>query len=65
LNERVLLHDRSLSPEGTAPAAPIRNPYKGLRPFAEEDADDFFGRDRLVEALLEALAMRRRVRTAR
>jgi hypothetical protein len=23
----------------------MRNPYKGLRPFGELDADDFFGRD--------------------
>ncbi len=32
-----------------------RNPYKGLRPFTAADAGDFFGRERLVEALLEAL----------
>lgn len=28
------------------------NPYKGLRPFAEADSRDFFGREKLVEALL-------------
>ena len=33
------------SPEGP-------NPYKGLYPFAEADALDFFGRERLVERLL-------------
>ena len=32
-----------------------RNPYKGLRAFDEEDADDFFGRDVLVSALVEKL----------
>ena len=32
-----------------------RNPYKGLRPFAEEDAGDFFGRERLVAELLASL----------
>ena len=30
----------------------LENPYKGLRPFFEADADDFFGRDTLIEALL-------------
>ena len=41
---------------GAAPAAlpaPVPdNPYKGLRPFEEADAADFFGRERLVERLL-------------
>jgi serine/threonine protein kinase/FixJ family two-component response regulator len=32
------------------------NPYKGLRPFIESDAVDFFGRDRLVQSLLARLA---------
>ncbi|MEO0564540.1 MAG: serine/threonine-protein kinase, partial [Chloroflexota bacterium] len=31
------------------------NPYKGLRPFGEADADDFFGREGQVEALLARL----------
>ena len=58
LRDRVLLHDSSLLPapmrepaRGTA-----RNPYKGLQPFGEDDADDFFGRDALVDRLLAALA---------
>ncbi|MCD4684999.1 MAG: protein kinase, partial [Anaerolineae bacterium] len=34
----------------------LRNPYKGLRPFEEADAADFFGRDALVERLLARLA---------
>jgi basic membrane lipoprotein Med (substrate-binding protein (PBP1-ABC) superfamily)/DNA-binding SARP family transcriptional activator len=37
--------------EGVAPT----NPYKGLRPFTEEDRGDFFGRDELVRELLDAL----------
>ena len=31
------------------------NPYKGLRAFQEADAADFFGRDALVETLLQRL----------
>jgi WD40 repeat protein/DNA-binding SARP family transcriptional activator len=31
----------------------IRNPYKGLRPFQEADAPDFFGREALIQALLD------------
>jgi basic membrane lipoprotein Med (substrate-binding protein (PBP1-ABC) superfamily)/DNA-binding SARP family transcriptional activator len=60
LQERVLLHDPSLGPAGLAGPGPtpalIRNPYKGLRPFGEDDADDFFGREALVAELLAALA---------
>jgi WD40 repeat protein/serine/threonine protein kinase len=32
------------------------NPYKGLRAFQEEDQDDFFGRETLVDRLLSRLA---------
>ncbi len=31
------------------------NPYKGLRAFQEADADDFFGRESLVDQLLERM----------
>ncbi len=31
----------------------IRNPYKGLRPFDELDSGDFFGREALVDRLVE------------
>ena len=31
------------------------NPYKGLRAFAQSDADDFFGRERAVERLVSRL----------
>lgn len=57
LQERILIHDPSLVPAPQMPtdAAAGRNPYKGLRPFAEEDAPDFFGRDDLVELLVGAL----------
>ncbi|MBN1200539.1 MAG: protein kinase [Anaerolineae bacterium] len=33
-----------------------RNPYKGLNAFLEADADDFFGREALVDHLLACLA---------
>ncbi len=33
-----------------------RNPYKGLHAFAEADADDFFGRDALVDRLVARMA---------
>jgi len=32
-----------------------RNPYKGLRPFDEPDADDFHGRERLIAQLADAV----------
>lgn len=37
-------------------SAPGANPYKGLRPFQEADAPDFFGRQALIEVLLDRLA---------
>jgi len=44
--------------QGGVPAGSIapRNPYKGLRAFDRQDAGDFFGRERLIAALLAALA---------
>src|SRR5206468_3874023 len=39
-------------------ATRARNPYKGLRPFFEADASDFFGRDRLVAELVARLSDR-------
>ena len=38
-----------------ASIAPV-NPYKGLRPFDEADASDFFGRDALVDHLIESVS---------
>lgn len=58
--EQILVQDPHLLAIGTAPPAAsdgeLRNPYKGLRPFAEEDAADFFGRDDLVREMLGVLA---------
>jgi basic membrane lipoprotein Med (substrate-binding protein (PBP1-ABC) superfamily)/DNA-binding SARP family transcriptional activator len=58
LRDRVLLHGPSLLPVATREPArgTARNPYKGLQPFAEGDADDFFGREALIERLLGNLA---------
>ena len=39
-----------------APAGPVHNPFKGLRPYGESDAMDFFGRETLVERLAGRLA---------
>ncbi len=33
-----------------------RNPYKGLRAFTADDTGDFFGRERLVDALVKDIA---------
>jgi YVTN family beta-propeller protein len=45
------------TPVRPAPAEPLqrRNPYKGLRPFLEADATDFFGREALTERLLDRM----------
>ena len=55
LEEKILLQDPSIDrPEVHPPPSATsleRNPYKGLRPFLEADADDFFGRDDLIDAL--------------
>lgn len=43
----------------------IKNPYKGLRPFTEADAVDFFGRDALIDQLLRRMAPEKFVRRPR
>ena len=43
------------SPPRPAIDVPARNPYKGLRPFLEPDAADFFGREDLVRRLVARL----------
>jgi DNA-binding SARP family transcriptional activator/ABC-type glycerol-3-phosphate transport system substrate-binding protein len=58
LHRRVLQQDPSLlAPPRTVPvgrsSTPRENPYQGLNPFDEDDADDFFGRGQLVQELLE------------
>ncbi|HEU4356470.1 MAG TPA: AfsR/SARP family transcriptional regulator, partial [Actinomycetota bacterium] len=59
LQERILLHDPDLAPPTTEPTtgpSPARNPFKGLRPFGEDDVQDFFGRTSLEDDVLRALA---------
>ena len=45
----------AFGPRTSASAAALdtRNPYKGLRPFLEADAGDFFGREAFTDRLLE------------
>jgi WD40 repeat protein/serine/threonine protein kinase len=38
------------------PSTEVRNPYKGLRPFLEADAADYFGREALVAELVARLS---------
>lgn len=45
-----VVHERTRMP------VELRNPYKGLRPFKEADAKDFFGREALTEHLIARLA---------
>ena len=56
--EAFVLASRTPSPTPTGVvAAPgdARNPYKGLRPFTEADAGDFFGRGQLIRRLIARL----------
>jgi DNA-binding SARP family transcriptional activator len=53
LRLRILRQDARLN--GTAAGRP-RNPYKGLRAFAEDDRADFYGREALVGRLVDRLA---------
>jgi DNA-binding SARP family transcriptional activator/WD40 repeat protein len=46
--------DTNTEQAAASPSA-VRNPYKGLRPFKEADANDFFGRETFVRGLLERL----------
>ncbi len=50
-----LLADLERAAAVSARAAPMVNPYKGLRAFDESDAADFFGREQLVDELVERL----------
>lgn len=45
----------SRRPAHVPPSRPLENPYKGLRPFEEGDAATFFGRERLVERVVNRL----------
>ncbi len=53
LEEQILLHDSRLQLRRREPVrppttGPVTNPYRGLRPFGEDDVGSFFGRERLV-----------------
>ena len=52
---------RSAARTRALPRMPIRNPYKGLRAFGEADAGDFYGREALVDELVDAVAQSRLV----
>ncbi|CAN5753422.1 hypothetical protein BH23ACT10_BH23ACT10_13490 [soil metagenome] len=61
LEEQILLHDERLQRrpavgESTGADPERVNPFKGLRPFSEGDAEDFFGRDALVAEMLRRLS---------
>jgi basic membrane lipoprotein Med (substrate-binding protein (PBP1-ABC) superfamily)/DNA-binding SARP family transcriptional activator len=59
LEEEVLLHAPAIHARLGGTARPtvelLANPFKGLRPFVEEDAGDFFGRDRVVAEVVRRL----------
>jgi basic membrane lipoprotein Med (substrate-binding protein (PBP1-ABC) superfamily) len=62
LEEQILLHDSRLQPKSSERTSRIagtvstgRNPFRGLEAFREEDANLFFGRDRLVTDILKRL----------
>jgi DNA-binding SARP family transcriptional activator/ABC-type glycerol-3-phosphate transport system substrate-binding protein len=60
LEDRILAQDPDLlaptSSSEVLARSEARNPYKGLRPFGESDAGDFFGRERLITELVARLA---------
>ncbi len=62
LEEKILLHDPSIEGPATIAVSDdwtlARNPFKGLRNFVEQDAEDFFGRADLVNELVEAINTR-------
>lgn len=62
LEQKILDHDPSLDRPAMTDTSGRRerrrNPYKGLRPFGEDDTEDFFGRDDLIRRLTDALLRR-------
>ncbi len=61
LHRRILQQDPTLlAPLRTSPvrgpSTPRDNPYKGLNPFGEDDAEDYFGRSQLVQEILERMS---------
>ncbi len=62
LSDAVLFTSAALEALGGKSGIPLPadattpgNPYKGLRPFEQADAEDFYGRERLLERLLARL----------
>jgi ABC-type glycerol-3-phosphate transport system substrate-binding protein len=62
IENQILLQDPELDvallPQPEAPPPDVRNPYKGLNSFGEDDGADFFGREAFVDRLLARLADR-------
>jgi basic membrane lipoprotein Med (substrate-binding protein (PBP1-ABC) superfamily)/DNA-binding SARP family transcriptional activator len=61
LEEQILLHDSRLQlrrprPVRTTVVGTPVNPFRGLRPFSEDDAAEFFGRDRLIADVVRRLS---------
>ncbi|MFW2340418.1 MAG: BTAD domain-containing putative transcriptional regulator, partial [Acidimicrobiia bacterium] len=61
LEEQILLHDSRLqlrrrSRSASTVTGPVANPFQGLRPFTEDEAGRFFGRDRLVAEVVRRIA---------
>ncbi len=62
LEQQILLHDERLQSGQTTsdPDVAVRtsapNPFKGLLPFLEADAENFFGRDALVAEMVRSIA---------
>jgi transcriptional regulator with XRE-family HTH domain len=61
LDENWLASDDTAVPapptiESAEPLLEPRNPYKGLKAFHSEDRDDFFGRDTLIDHLVDTLS---------
>ncbi|MCA9919932.1 MAG: protein kinase, partial [Anaerolineales bacterium] len=52
----VASKEAALLPLSPQEIAALANPYRGLQPFTESDADNFFGRDTLVQELLGKLS---------
>ncbi|MGB9358508.1 MAG: extracellular solute-binding protein [Acidimicrobiia bacterium] len=57
LEEQILNQDPQAAGPVSTPVdridrSSIRNPYRGLAPFTEDDAGDFFGRERVVGMIL-------------
>lgn len=48
----LTLPSLAITPSISTPLSTPRNPYKGLRAFHQEDAQDFFGRDQLIQEMI-------------